>query len=55
MKEYERTLVEAAVTGDAGLAELALSLNPLVPGISVARDLLADYRLRHGAHLAYLH
>jgi 6-phospho-beta-glucosidase len=55
VKEYERTLVEAAVTGDAGLAELALSLNPLVPGISVARDLLADYRLRHGAHLAYLH
>jgi 6-phospho-beta-glucosidase len=55
VKEYERTLVEAAVTGDAGLAELALSLNPLVPGISVARDLLAEYRLRHGAHLAYLH
>ena len=54
VKEYERTLVEAAVTGDAGLAELALSLNPLVPGISVARDLLAEYRLRHGEHLAYL-
>jgi 6-phospho-beta-glucosidase len=54
VKEYERTLVEAAVTGDAGLAEVALSLNPLVPGISVARDLLAEYRLRHGAHLAYL-
>jgi 6-phospho-beta-glucosidase len=55
VKEYERTLVEAAVTGDAGLAELALSLHPLVPGISVARDLLADYRQRHGEHLAYLH
>ncbi len=54
VKEYERTLVEAAVTGDAGLAELALSLHPLVPGISVARDLLAEYRERHGAHLAYL-
>jgi 6-phospho-beta-glucosidase len=54
VKEYERTLVEAAVTGDAGLAALALSLNPLVPGISVARDLLAEYRERHGAHLAYL-
>jgi 6-phospho-beta-glucosidase len=54
VKEYERTLVEAAVTGDAGLAELALSLNPLVPGISVARDLLAEYRERHGEHLAYL-
>jgi alpha-galactosidase/6-phospho-beta-glucosidase family protein len=55
MKEYERTLVEAAVTGDAGLAEFALSLNPLVPGISVARDLLSEYRERHGKHLAYLH
>jgi 6-phospho-beta-glucosidase len=54
MKEYERTLVEAAVTGDAGLAEVALSLNPLVPGISAARELLDEYRRRHGAHLAYL-
>jgi hypothetical protein len=25
-----------------------------VPGISVARDLLTEYRLRHGEHLAYL-
>jgi hypothetical protein len=31
-----------------------LSLHPLVPGISVARDLLTEYRERHGAHLAYL-
>jgi len=54
MKEYERTLVEAAVTGDAGLAEVALSLHPLVPGISAARDLLDDYRRRHGPYLAYL-
>ena len=54
MKEYERTLVEAAVTGDAGLAEMALSLNPLVPGISVARELLTEYRQLHGEHLAYL-
>ncbi len=54
VKEYERTLVEAAVTGDARLAELALALNPLVPGLSAARDLLTEYRRRHGAHLAYL-
>jgi 6-phospho-beta-glucosidase len=54
VKEYERTLVEAAVTGDARLAEQALALNPLVPGISAARELLAEYRRRHGAHLAYL-
>jgi 6-phospho-beta-glucosidase len=54
VKEYERTLVEAAVTGDAGLAEVALSLNPLVPGISAARELLDEYRRLHGPHLAYL-
>lgn len=55
VKEYERTVVEAAVTADAGLAELALALNPLVPSVKVARELLADYRERHGEHLAYLH
>lgn len=54
MKEYERTLVEAAVTGDAGLAEVAFSLHPLVPGISVARELVTEYRRRHGTDLAYL-
>ncbi len=54
VKEYERTLVEAAVAGDAGLAAVALSLNPLVPGISAARDLLDEYRRLHGRHLAYL-
>ena len=54
MKEYERALVEAAVTGDAGLAERALALNPLVPGITAARELLAEYRDLHGEHLAYL-
>lgn len=54
MKEYERTLVAAAMAGDAGLAEVALSLHPLVPGISAARELLSEYRRRHGPYLAYL-
>lgn len=54
VKEYERTLVEAAVSGDAGLAEVALALHPLVPGTSAARELLEDYRRLHGPHLAYL-
>lgn len=54
VKEYERTLVEAAVTADAGLAERALALHPLVPGISVAKELLAEYRELHGPYLAYL-
>lgn len=54
MKQYERALVDAAMTGDADLAAVALSLHPLVPGISVARELLAEYRDRHGPYLAYL-
>jgi 6-phospho-beta-glucosidase len=54
VKEYERMIVEAAVTGDADLAAIALSLHPLVPGVTVARDLIAAYRERHGALLAYL-
>jgi 6-phospho-beta-glucosidase len=54
-KEYERELVDAAVTGDAGLAALALALHPLVPGVTVAREMISEYRERHGPHLAYLH
>jgi 6-phospho-beta-glucosidase len=54
VKEYERGVVEAAMTGDAGLAAVALSLHPLVPGITAARELIAEYREAHGPHLAYL-
>ena len=54
VKEYERGVVEAAMTGDAGLAGVALSQHPLVPGITAARELIADYRAAHGPHLAYL-
>jgi len=54
VKEYERALVEAAVTGDARLAAVALSLHPLVPGTSVAHEILSEYRRRHGPYLAYL-
>lgn len=55
VKEYERMVVEAAVSGDAEIAELALALHPLVPGSTVAKELLADYREQHGKDLAYLH
>jgi 6-phospho-beta-glucosidase len=55
VKEYERATVEAARTGDAELAAVALALHPLVPGTTVARELLADYREQHGETLAYLH
>src|SRR5215831_18162027 len=54
VKEYERGVVEAAMTGDAGLAGVALSQHPLVPGITAARELIAEYRSAHGEHLAYL-
>jgi 6-phospho-beta-glucosidase len=54
VKEYERGVVEAAMTGDAGLAGVALSQHPLVPGITAARELIAEYRAGHGRHLAYL-
>ncbi|MGN6792563.1 MAG: hypothetical protein ACTHJW_09260 [Streptosporangiaceae bacterium] len=54
VKEYERGVVEAAMTGDAGLAAVALAQHPLVPGITAARELMADYIDRHGEHLAYL-
>ena len=54
VKEYERGIVEAAMTGDAGLAAVALAQHPLVPGITAARELIARYRELHGEHLAYL-
>src|SRR6266568_1518104 len=54
VKEYEREVVGAAVSGDAERAALALALHPLVPGISVAREMMNEYRERHGRHLAYL-
>jgi 6-phospho-beta-glucosidase len=54
VKEYERGVVEAAMTGDAGLAGVALAFHPLVPGITAARELIAEYRAAHGQHLAHL-
>ncbi|HEY3905274.1 MAG TPA: hypothetical protein VGM14_15295 [Streptosporangiaceae bacterium] len=54
VKEYERGIVTAAMTGNARLAAVALAQHPLVPGITAARELLADYITQHGEHLAYL-
>ena len=54
VKEYERTAALAAMTGDADLAAVALALHPLVPGTTVARELLTAYREQHGQSLAYL-
>ena len=55
VKDYERGIVAAALSGDAGLAGLALAGHPLVPGLTVARELIAEYRQLHGPDLAYLH
>ncbi len=54
VKDYERGIVTAAMSGDANLAAVALAQHPLVPGITAARELLADYIDLHGEHLAYL-
>jgi 6-phospho-beta-glucosidase len=54
VKEYERGVVSAAMAGDAGLAAVALAQHPLVPGITAARELMAEYIESHGEHLAYL-
>ncbi len=54
VKEYERGIVEAAMSGNASLAAVALAENPLVPGITAARELVAEYIELHGEHLAYL-
>ena len=55
VKDYERGIVAAALSGDADLAAVALAGHPLVPGLTVARELIAEYRELHGADLAYLH
>jgi 6-phospho-beta-glucosidase len=54
VKEYERAVVEAAITGDAERAAPALALHPLVPGITAARELMAAYREAQRPYLDYL-
>jgi 6-phospho-beta-glucosidase len=54
VKEYERGIVAAAMSQDAGLAAVALAQHPLVPGITAARELITTYTELHGEHLAYL-
>jgi 6-phospho-beta-glucosidase len=54
VKEYEREVVDAAVSGSADMAAIALAGHPLVPGLTAARELISEYRDRHGPHLDYL-
>ena len=46
IKDVERTTIEAALTGSAELAVRALALHPLVPSVTVAREIFAGYRER---------
>ena len=42
VKTYEELTIEAAITGDRGLALQALVHHPLVPSVSVAKDMLNE-------------
>lgn len=46
MKAVDRLVIEAAITGSVDRAVEAFALHPLVDSVSVARELLADYRAR---------
>jgi 6-phospho-beta-glucosidase len=46
MKEVERTTIDAALTGSSSIAIKALALHPLVPSVSVAREIFEGYRRR---------
>ena len=44
MKEVERTAIAAAQSGSETLAVRALALHPLVPSVTVAREIFDGYR-----------
>jgi 6-phospho-beta-glucosidase len=46
IKAVERATIEAALTGSTELAVKALALHPLVPSVTAARQIFADYRAR---------
>lgn len=51
IKSFERVAAEAAVTGDYNTALLAMTINPLVPSDTMAKEMLDEL---FEAHLAYL-
>ncbi len=51
IKSFERLSAEAAVTGDVDLAVLALSINPLTPSDTVAREIVDEMLAAHKEHL----
>jgi len=46
IKAVERATIEAAVSGSPALAVKALALHPLVPSVTTAREIFAEYRAR---------
>jgi 6-phospho-beta-glucosidase len=51
IKSFERIAAEAAVTGDYKTALLAMTINPLVPGDKVAKEILDEMLKAHKEHL----
>jgi 6-phospho-beta-glucosidase len=46
IKAVERATIEAALTGSTALAVKALALHPLVPSVTAAREIFAEYKRR---------
>lgn len=51
IKSFERVAAEAAVTGDYNTALLAMTINPLVPSDTVAKQILDEMLEAHREHL----
>ncbi|MGX6978374.1 6-phospho-beta-glucosidase [Vagococcus elongatus] len=51
MKGMEETVIRAAITGDYGAALHAFTINPLIPGGTMAKTLLDELLIAHKKHL----
>ena len=51
MKAMEEVTIEASITGDYGKALQAFTLNPLIPGGTIAKTLLDEMLVAHEEHL----
>ncbi len=51
IKSFERISAEAAVTGDYNTAVLAMTINPLSPSDSIAKEIVAEMMEAHKEHL----
>lgn len=51
IKSFERTTIDAAVTGDYHTALLAMTINPLVPSDTIAKQILDEMLAAHKEYL----